>query len=128
MTNMITSAIREALSLRLIAHISSVLKQLQVKRFLAVVLVGFLVLATNIDQSRSSEAVTKRVDQLVHQNDSQRPKTTGEWNKEARQTEDAPGERLQKIGKESVEAVKDFGKVYPDTANRSTPDLDNITK
>jgi hypothetical protein len=103
-----------------IAHISNLFKKIQVKRFLAVVLVGFLVLTTNAAPTeRNAKALTNKIDELVHNNDSQRPKTTGEWNKEARETEDAPGERLQRIGKQSAEAVKDFGSVYPDTADRS---------
>ena len=107
------------------AGIGSVFKQLQVKRFLAVVLVAFLLLTTNVALADNSKVVTDRVEQLVDRNDSDRPKTVGEWNKEARQTEDAPVERLKRIGKESAEAVKDFGEMYGDTAERSTPDLDN---
>ncbi|ARV59613.1 hypothetical protein BZZ01_14115 [Nostocales cyanobacterium HT-58-2] len=116
MTNLISRAI---------AGIGSLLKELQVKRFLAVVLVGFLVLTTNAAPERRSQAVTSKIDEVVHQNDSQRPKTTGEWNKEARETEGAPGERLQKIATESAEAVKDFGSLYPDTAQRSASGLQN---
>ncbi len=107
------------------ASISSGFKQLQVKRFVAVVLVGFLLLSTNVARLDRSEALTNKVDNLVNQNDSDRPKTVGEWNKEARQTEDAPLERAKRIGKESAEAVKDFGQMYGDTAERSTPDLDD---
>lgn len=107
------------------AGIDYVFKQLQVKRFLAVVLVGFLLLTTNVARADNSKAVTDRVDQLVDRDSSDRPKTIGEWNKEARQTEDAPLERVKRIGKESAEAVKDFGEMYGDTADRSTPDLDN---
>ncbi|BDA71343.1 unknown protein [Rivularia sp. IAM M-261] len=111
MTNLISSTI---------SHISNVLKQFQVKRFLAVALVGFLLLTTNVaPEHGSNKALTNKIDELVHQDDSQRPKTTGDWNKEARETEDAPGERLQRIGKQTAEAVKDFGSVYPDTAERS---------
>ena len=108
-----------------IANISFGFKQLQVKRFFAVVLAGFLVLNTSFALSDRSEAVTDKVDQLVDRNSSDRPKTVGEWNKEARQTEDAPLERVKRIGKESAEAVKDFGEMYADTADRSTPELDN---
>ena len=119
MTNLISRAI---------AHISVLLKELQVKRFLAVVLVGFILLTTNVAPGRNSQAVTEKIKEAVHQDDSQRPKTIGEWNKEARETEDAPGERLQKIGKESAEALKDFGSLYPDTAQRSAEGLqDNNT-
>lgn len=108
---------------RAIAGVSSVLKELQVKQFLAVVLVGFLLLTTNSALEGNNRALTEKIDQAVHQDDSQRPKTTGEWNKEARETQGAPGERLQKIATESAEAIKDFGSVYPDTAQRSADDL-----
>lgn len=106
-----------------IAHLKFIFQEFQFKRFFAIALVGFLVLTTNldsrIDSGRSSDAVTRRLDQVVHQDDADRPKTTGEWNREARQTEDAPGKRAERIAKESGEALKQFGSVYPDTANRS---------
>ncbi|NMG10726.1 hypothetical protein [Brasilonema sp. UFV-L1] len=113
---------------RAVAHINSVLNQLQVKRFLAVVLAGFLVLTTNVANEGSSKAVTSKVNQALQQNDSQRPQTTGEWNKEARETEDAPGERLKRIAGQSAEAVKEFGSLYPDTARRSADSLQDNTK
>lgn len=111
---------------RAIAHINSFLNELQVKRFLAVVLVGFLLLSTNVAPESSNPAAAKIIDELVHQepNDSQRPKTVGDWQKEARETKDAPGERLQKIVGESAEAVKDFGGLYPDTAKASAKGLE----
>ncbi|HEY9799827.1 MAG TPA: hypothetical protein V6D25_05660 [Leptolyngbyaceae cyanobacterium] len=109
-----------------INHIKFLFQEFQVKRFFAIALVGFLVLTTSlnssIDSGRSSNTVTKRLDQVVHQDDADRPKTTGEWNREARQTEDAPGERAKRIAKESGEAVKQFGSVYPDTAKRTASD------
>jgi hypothetical protein len=99
------------------------------KRFFAIALVGFLVLTTNLDSriesGRNSDSVTRRLDKVVHQDDADRPKTTGEWNKEARQTENAPGERVKRITKESGEAIKQWGSVYPDTANRSANDIQN---
>ena len=108
-----------------IANIGVMFKQLQVKQFFAVVLVGFLLLTTNIAGMDRGQALTNKVDQLTDQNNSDRPKTVGEWNKEARQTEDAPLERIKRIGKESAEAVKDFGGMYADTAEKTAPDLDN---
>jgi hypothetical protein len=112
---------------KVINHIKFLFQEFQVKRFFAIALVGFLVLTTSlnstIDSGRSSDAVTRRLDRVVHQDDADRPKTTGEWNREARQTEDAPGERAKRIAKESGEAVKQFGSVYPDTAKRSANDL-----
>jgi hypothetical protein len=112
-----------------ISFISNWSKQLQVKHFLSVALIGFLLLtgtactSPNAALDRNPNNVGKKVDTVIHQNDSQRPKTTGEWNKEARETKNAPGEKLQRITKQSKEAVKEFGKVYPDTAEKSARSL-----
>jgi hypothetical protein len=107
------------------SQINFLLHKFQVKRFFAVVLVGFLLLTTNVNTERSSnKALTRELDKVVHQDDADRPKTTGEWNREARETENAPGERVKRIAKESAEAVKQWGSVYPDTAKRSAESLD----
>jgi hypothetical protein len=105
------------------AHITSLINGLQVKRFLAVVLVGFILLTTNVDSKQNNKALTKQVREQAEQIDSVRPKTTREWYKEARETEDSPGERLQNIAEESAQAVKEFGSLYPDTAKRTAPVL-----
>lgn len=115
MTNMLSSVI---------TRISSLLKKLQVVRLVSFILVGVLILTTNVAQDRNTQAVTKKLDEVLHQDNSQRPKTIGEWHEEAQETEGAPGERVKKIAKESVEAVKDFGSLYPDTAKRSARDIE----
>lgn len=102
--------------------------RLQTKHFVSLVLVGFLFLTTNVDQ-RTGNPVSDLYDKIVHQdnsqNDSQRPKTMGEWNKQARETKAEPGERLKRIGEQSIDAVKDLGTVYPDTAKRGASSLQN---
>ena len=103
------------------ARIRSVLNMLQVKQVLAIVLVGFIVLSTGTRAEQRTKAITNRIDNVVHQDDSDRPKLTGEWQKEAREVEGEPGERIKRIAEESVEAVKDFGQLYPDTAERTIP-------
>ncbi|MEA5507203.1 hypothetical protein VB735_29730 [Halotia wernerae UHCC 0503] len=98
---------------RTITYISSLLSRLQVNRFLAVVLVGSLLLTTNVAfGSQSNKDLGEKVREQIQQNDSQRPKTTGEWYQEARETENSPGERLKRIGEESAEAFKEFGSGY----------------
>jgi hypothetical protein len=108
---------------RTITNIISLLKGLQIKSFLAVVLVGFLMLTTNVGYGHNDKALGERVREQIQQDDSQRPKTIGEWNKEARETEGAPGERLQKIGKESAEAFKQFGSGYVEGAQKTASDV-----
>ncbi|MEH2025969.1 hypothetical protein [Nostoc sp.] len=108
---------------RTIGHISSLLKGLQIKGFLAVVVVGFLVLTTNAAPGDNNGGLKERVREQIEQNDSQRPRTIGEWNKEARETEGSPGERLKKIGGESAEAFKQFGSGYVEGAQKTASDV-----
>ncbi|WP_414566684.1 MULTISPECIES: hypothetical protein [unclassified Anabaena] len=108
-----------------ITQISSFLKKLQVKNLFAVVLVGFLVLTTSVDARQNNQALRENVREQIQQNDAQRPKTLGQWEKEARQTEDAPIERLQKIGQESGEALKEFGSGYVEGAKETVRDIKN---
>ncbi len=110
---------------RTLSHISSLLKGLQIKGFLAVVIVGFLMLTTNVAYGQNDKPLSERVREQVEQNDSQRPKTVGEWNKEARETEGSPGKRLQKIGEESAEAFKEFGSGYVEGAQETADDVGN---
>lgn len=110
-----------------IDRISSVLNALQVKRFLAVVVVGFLLLTTNVDSGHNNQRLTDKVLDTAHEKDSVRPKTTNEWYQEARETEDSPGERLKNIAKESGKALKEFASVYPDTAKTGADALDENT-
>ncbi|HLO48684.1 MAG TPA: hypothetical protein VK211_09750 [Kamptonema sp.] len=118
MTNLFSSAI---------AGISSLLNVFQVKRFLAVALVGFLLLTTNVDSGRNNKASSNEARDTLHEIDSVRPKTTNEWFKEARETEGAPGERLKNIAEESGQALKEFGALYSDTAERSANALKDNT-
>ncbi|MBC6429963.1 hypothetical protein FM036_03525 [Nostoc sp. HG1] len=106
-----------------IGNISSLLKGLQVKSFLAVVVVGFLVLTTNVSDGPNDKGLKERVRQQVEQNDAERPKTVGQWFKDARETEDSPGERLQKIGQQSGEALKEFGSGYVKGAKETASDV-----
>ncbi|QLE42012.1 hypothetical protein FD723_17365 [Nostoc sp. C052] len=108
---------------RTISHISSLLKGLQIKSLLTVVLAGFLMLTTNVGYGHNDKALGERVREQLQQDDSQRPKTIGEWNKEARETEGSPGKRLQKIGEESAEAFKQFGSGYVEGAQKTASDV-----
>jgi hypothetical protein len=103
-----------------IARINAFFQSLQVKRFMAVALVGLVLLTANVDPSKSYGMKSESKSTL---NDPDRPQTTREWKQEARATEDAPGERIKKIGQESGDALKEFGQMYQDTAKRSVQEL-----
>ena len=104
------------------SHLKALLGKFKIKHLLGIILIGCLLITNTACASPSSAAdssLKQKVDTAIDRNDSPRPKTTGQWKQEARETENAPGKRLQKIAKESKEAVKEFGKVYPNTAEKS---------
>lgn len=97
----------------------------RIGKLLPILLIGVVLLTTNVDRGISEQKLGKVVDQDIHQDNEKRPKTTGEWNKQSRETEGKPGERLKRVGEQSAEAVKDFGSVFPDTAKRSAIELES---
>jgi hypothetical protein len=106
-----------------IAKFKSLFTKLQVKQFLPIVLVGFLLLTINNDLvPLDNEALGKKLNDEVHQDGELRPKTSAEWSQQAQETDGRPLERLKRIGEQSAEAFKDFGELYPDTFERGTPE------
>jgi hypothetical protein len=111
----------------IITKISSLFNQLQVKQLLSIVMVGSIILVTNVSPDRASKATVDRLDRMVRQENPDRPKTTAQWQKQAEEVEGRPGERLKRIGEQSADAVKEFGSTYPDVAKKSAAELrDNI--
>lgn len=112
-----------------IVKISDWFKNLQVRQFLSVVAIGLILLTTDVAPDRASKATIDKLDRLVHQENPDRPKTTGEWQQQAREVKGKPGERLERIGEQSADAVKEFTGLYPEVAKRSTNELErNIDK
>jgi hypothetical protein len=102
------------------------LNQLQAKQLLSIVMLTFILLSTNIDPSMSKLAAINKIDKMLQQDDNpDRPKTTGEWNQQAKEVQGKPGERLKRIGEQSVDAVKEFGSMYPEVAKNSVEELKN---
>jgi hypothetical protein len=112
---------------RTIDHFRRFVKQ-SLSQILPVLLVGILLITTNGADRMSKGKLGKVVDRDIHQDAEKRPKTTGEWNEQSRETQGKPGERLKRVGEQSAEAFKDFGSVFPDTAERGAAELENMGK
>lgn len=106
-------------------NVSLFLNSLQFRQVLPTILMSVFLMASVVDSDLSSKAITKEIDKVIHQDNEQRPKTTQEWNKQSRETEGKPKERMKRVEKQSVEAFKDFGSMYSDTAKRSASELEN---
>jgi hypothetical protein len=116
-----------------ISKISSFINKFQVKQFLPIVIVGVMLLTTNGSPSLSNPDLStkksiNRINDLVQTENSERPKTTGEWDKQAEEIKGRTGEAMKKIGEQSVDAVKEFGSMYGDVAERSNTELRNNTE
>lgn len=105
-------------------NVSLFLNSLQFRQVLPTILMSVFLMASVVDSDLSPKAITKEIDKVIHQDNEQRPKTTQEWNKQSRETEGKPEERIKRVEKQSVEAFKDFGSMYSDTAKRSASELE----
>lgn len=106
-----------------INRLSFILKKIQFKSFLTTVLLGAILLTNGVSSSATkAKTAADLVGSDVVENNPERPTTTREWRQQARRTEDAPLERAKEIGKETGEALKDWGKLYPDVAESTLPD------
>jgi hypothetical protein len=107
-----------------ILQIGNWFKQLQIRQFVSVVAIGFILLNTTPAPDLASKATIDKLDRMVHQENPDRPKTTKEWQQQAREVKGKPGERAERIGEQSADAIKEFGKMYPDVAKRSEQELE----
>ncbi|MCY7335753.1 MAG: hypothetical protein LH613_06005 [Chamaesiphon sp.] len=111
-----------------ITKVGTLLNRLYIKQFLPMILVGLMLLTTNVDPDLPSQATVDRLDAMMKQEDPQRPKTTAEWEQQARETKGQPVEKLKRIGEQSADAIKEFGGMYPEVAKRSAAELRDSTK
>ncbi|MCU0565908.1 MAG: hypothetical protein MUF49_04855 [Oculatellaceae cyanobacterium Prado106] len=101
------------------------LQKLQIQKLLLTLMLSVLLFSNyavlglhNGSDNRSAngsanESLNQFSRDLAHQGEeSDRPKTMGEWQQEARELEGKPGEKLKRIGEESGEAFKEFGEQY----------------
>ncbi len=109
-----------------IAYIRSILNGFRLQQYFAFILIGFILLTTNAKAAPNNDALGAKVRERIEQTDkADRPKTTGEWNREAEETEGQPGKRLERIAKESGEAFKQFGSGYVKGAQETAGDIQN---
>ena len=107
-----------------ITKVKSWFDRLQAKQLLSIAMLGLVLLATNVDPGLSKQAAIKKIDKMLQQDDNpDRPKTTAEWQQQARETKGKPVERLKRIGEQSADAIKEFGSIYPEVAKNSANEL-----
>jgi hypothetical protein len=114
---------------KMLAKISSFFQGVRVQSLATIFLASWLLITTNVNsiqntptQEPSGKELLQRIRQ--HDQDSERPKTTGEFLDEARG--DVPlDERFSNITRDSKEAFKDLGKTASQNTKENVRDLKN---
>lgn len=106
-----------------INYLSSLLKKTQIKSLLTTTFLAVILLTSGVSSyATNGNSAADKISNKIFEGNPERPTTTREWKQEARETEDQPLERVKEIGKETKEAVKDWGGLYPDVAERTVPE------
>jgi cell division protein FtsL len=104
------------------------IKRITIQKSLAFLLAAVMLAVTLVPDAakavQSTRTIQDKTENILQDDESNRPKTTREWRKEARETEGKPFERAQRIVKETADAVEDWAELYPDVAERSIPALE----
>jgi hypothetical protein len=109
---------------RSIDKINYLINKLRLNQAFAIFAIGLLILTTNIDPTLNKQDAVGKIDKMLQQDrDRTRPKTTAQWQQQARETKGKAGEKLKRIGEQSADAVKEFGSMYPEVAKNSIEDL-----
>lgn len=117
------------------SNINYFFKKRPIKQIFYTLLASCLLFINNVNPAYSDQSLGNKLNDAINnvfeQNDSDdvnRPKTAREWDQQARETKGRPVEKLKRIGEQSAEAIKEFGSVYPDTAERSVSALEDNLK
>jgi hypothetical protein len=106
-----------------INYLSSLLKKTKIKSVLTTTFLGVILLTSGVSSyATNGNGAADNISDKIFEGNPERPTTTREWKQEARETKNQPLERVKEIGKETKEAVKDWGGLYPDVAERTVPD------
>lgn len=129
---MIYNLIPDGISLRVrkaIAKISSFFQGVRVQSLATIFLASWLLITTDVNSMQSTSTEQPSGKELLerirqHDQDSDRPKTTGEFLDEARG--DIPlNERISNITRDSKEAFKDLGENVSQSTKENVSDLKN---
>jgi hypothetical protein len=111
------------------SHISQRIPQLwqnlQPQRWVSIAFVGLFLLASSVDSSGLKQSTKDTVNDLITRGDNGRPATTRQWQNENESLKGKPGQRAERITKESADAVGKMGKIYPENVKTLLPDAEN---
>ncbi len=101
------------------------LTSLQLQRFVAVGFVGLFLLTTSVDSSSLNASTKTMLNDMISRGENGRPVTSAQWKAENAELEGNPLERVDRIAKESADAVGEMAEIYPGNAKSVLPGMTN---
>lgn len=108
-----------------LTRISKALGKLQIRRIAALVLVSLVLMTNTVLAADLSPNIESKLDRLINQGNTGRPRTTGQWQARNEELHGKPGEQLEQIGEQTADAVGSMAEIYPQNAKTLVPGVDN---
>jgi len=101
------------------------LSTLQLQRFVAAGFVGLLLLTTSVDTADLPASTKTMLNDMIARGETGRPVTTAQWQAENEKLQGDPVEQVERIAKESADAVGEMAEIYPGNAKSVLPGMEN---
>ncbi len=93
--------------------------------FAAIACVGLILLTTSVDNSSLNSSTKTMLNDMIARGENGRPVTSAQWKAENEALEGNPTERIERIAKETGDAVEEMGEIYPGNAKSVIPGMSN---
>ena len=111
---------------RIFQLVSKLGTRLQPQRWISIAFVGLFLLTTSVDSSSLNQGTKDALNDFISRGKTnERPVTTGQWQAENEKLQGQPGKQAKRIAKETGDAVKEMGEIYPDNIETLTPGVEN---
>jgi len=111
-------------------RLGSVLKGFQLRQLFAALMVGLVLIMASANKATpvlTSLAPDVKADlaKVTEQGETERPRTTGQWQAEKESLEGKPLQAAQRMAKEAADAAGDMADIYVQNAKTLTPGVDD---
>lgn len=101
------------------------LKSIRWQQVVATCFVGLLLLNIQIADANIDSSTQNRLDRVEQKGKTDRPRTTGQWQREKESLEGQPGKVVERMGKEAADAAGNVVDTYGQTLKDLTPGLES---
>ena len=108
----------------ILSRIGAILKSIQLKQLVTAVLLGAVLITTNVAAADLSPGVKAKLDETISKGETGRPRTTEQWQEENEALQGQPGKQLERIAKESADAIGEMAEIYPQNVRTLTPGVE----